>query len=180
LGTKDCNDIFACCRQINLTPRRVKRLINVLKLIKIFWFRKHSDELSRDVKQTVIGLLALSACYPEIMREAFVELDTQFRAGFGTDSLKISKFFNRWKKTLDSQNPIHNQLLERFHIDVKALLKVKIDQEEQPLSFFDITLDRLSFSTFNLVRSFSFVGDPSYEMEGTGTEEKEIAPEQLK
>jgi len=164
LGKEDCDDLYACCQQINLTPRSVKRLINVLKLIKIFWYRKQGYEKSREIKQTVIGLLALSACYPEIMSKVFDELDVKFK-----DKSKISITFFKYLETCDplinDRNPVHRQLLDRLRNDVKALEQVTIKNGGSPLRFFDITLEKFTSATFNLVRSFSFVGDPSYEME---------------
>jgi len=56
--------------------------------------------------------------------------------------------------------------LNRFRADVNALRRVKMDTEAEPLAFCHTTLAELTVSTFNLVRSFSFVGDPSYTTDG--------------
>jgi hypothetical protein len=153
------DDLRACCQQISLTPRSVKRLVNVLKLVKIFWFRSARHDRPRPVKQTVIGLLALSAGYPEIMREAFVQLDTRFRDRDQAQDLKVGQFLSSFTLA-DRLGSVYAWQMDRFRADVAALQRVETAPGQPALEFFDVTLDELSLQTFNLVRSFSFVGDP--------------------
>lgn len=150
---EDRLDLTTCCQQLNLTPRSIKRLVNVLKLAKIFWFRIRKGDQPRPVKQTVIGLLALSAAYPEIMREAFVQLDLKYR--------HLEKSPDPIIDYLSEVSvPDHSWHYRRFLIDLEALRAVEVNGE--PFSFGQTTLADLKLSTFNLVRSFSFVGDPTY------------------
>jgi len=154
----DKSDLSICCNQIQLTPRSVKRLVNVFKLVKIFWFRKYGADKPRQVKQTMLALFALSAGYPEIMRDLFVELDTLYR-----DPVEIKKplleIMEAYIKEVQSANPWQ---VSRFEKDFKALQQVNIKEQPEPLRFFEITLEKLEQPTFNLVRSFSFVGDPTF------------------
>jgi transcriptional regulator with XRE-family HTH domain len=173
-GRDDLLDLTTCCRQVNLTPRSIKRLINVLKLVKIFWFREDGRDPDRTVRQTVIALLALAAAYPEIMREAFAELDTRLRDPDRGGEDTIAQFLRTFPLA-DALHSVYAWQLERFRADVKALERVQIDadtriqfklsSDQMALEFCTITLSDLTTSTFNLVRSFSFVGDPSYAID---------------
>ena len=165
----DYDDLAACCRQVNLTPRSVKRLVNVLKLVKIFWFRREGRDQSRAVKQAAVGLLSLSAAYPEIMREVFVRLETGFRDPNTIDKPDIGSYLLTFIPAVlgpetDGDGAAGWQL-GRFRADVAGLRKVVVDQEAPPMDFLGIALTELSLATFNMVRSFSFVGDFSYVIE---------------
>jgi hypothetical protein len=158
----DLDDLTVCCQQVDLTPRSVKRLVNVLKLIKIFWFRSQGGDRSRAVKQAVMSLLALSAAYPEIMREIFVELDSYFRS---SDPL-LKETVIAQLESIKLQNSIETGFawqLALFRRDVKAL---------QSKKFGEVPIAEMDQTTLNIVRSFSFVGDPSYWTDQTAEESK--------
>jgi hypothetical protein len=161
---EDFADLTACCRQVSLTPRSVKRLINVLKLAKIFWVRKQGHDERRAVKQTVIGLLALSAAYPEIMREAFVRLETGYRDRTKVPEDTVGEFLEGFEP-IRAKNSAYDWQVGQFRTDVTALRKVKGALDAPPVDFRGTTLEGLTISTFNLVRSFSFVGDFTYTIE---------------
>lgn len=96
-------------------------------------------------------MLALSAAYPEMMRESFVRMEMGFRdAQMGQaiifDELAKLNPDQTAEKTLSMK-------LNLFQRDVAAF-KTK--------DFGNVSLSTLEFGTFNLIRSFSFVGDPSY------------------
>jgi predicted flap endonuclease-1-like 5' DNA nuclease len=156
---EDLEDLTACCQMLKLTPRNVKRMVNVLKLIDVFWFRTAGDLRDRQVKSTVMGLLALSAAYPEIMREVLDKIDVSYRNIQDTGQQLVGEFLNvaslpsnqRW---LEQYEP----LIERFQSDVASLY----DPDQLDESLIGVTLAALEEDTFNLVRSFSFVGDPVY------------------
>lgn len=158
---EDLQDLTACCRQVNLTPRSISRLVNVLKLVKIFWFRSLGHDRPRKVQRTVISLLALSAAYPEIMREAFAHLESRFRAVEKLDEGSVNDFLAEFGETQALQVQYAWQV-ERYKADVKALSRVVLIENEPPVCFGEITLKELTLITLNLVRSFSFVGDPSF------------------
>lgn len=160
---EDLADLNACCQKVALTPRSIKRLVNVLKLMKIFWFR--TDILSgegpdydrpRTVKQAAIALLALSSSYPEVMREAFVSLEALYR--YGQEETDLFSALNAVKLPPGTNREIVWQL-QKFKRDVSAL---RGKASDDPESFGQISLMDFKLSTFNLVRSFSFVGDPLY------------------
>ena len=164
----DYDDLVACCRLINLTPRSVKRLVNVLKLVKIFWFRREGRDQARAVKQATIGLLSLSAAYPEIMREVFVRLEAGFRDPSAIDKPTISSYLLAFKPAVigpDSGDRPPGWQLDRFRADVSGLQKVSIVRGEAPADFLGIAPTEMTLSTFNLIRSFSFVGDFSFLIE---------------
>ncbi len=148
----DLTDLALCCQQVDLTPRSVKRLVNVLKLIKIFWFRSLGGDRTRPVKQSVMSLLALSAAYPEIMREIFIEMDSYFKGG---NVLREEAVISQLK-TIRLRSAIETSFawqLVLFRRDVDVL---------QAQKFGLVTIAELDQTTLNIVRSFSFVGDPSY------------------
>jgi hypothetical protein len=169
---EDLADLEACCRQLALTPRNVKRLVNVLKLIDVFWFRTGGDLRGRPVKRTVIGLLALSAGYPEIMREAFAQMVITYRDRREADTLEVGRFLSELSLPA-SWREHHESLLARFHADVDSLYR----PSEREDSFFAVTFGALEVRTFNIVRSFSFVGDAVYLGDGsTGRPETNADP----
>jgi hypothetical protein len=156
---EDLEDMTACCRLLKLTPRNVKRMVNVLKLINVFWFRTGGDLRERAVKRTVMGLLALAAAYPEIMREVFDQIDISYRNSKGAAGKPVSDFLKieclpttqRWRTQFES-------LVDRFETDARSLYQPGGQQE----ALIAVNLGELEEETFNVVRSFSFVGDPVY------------------
>ena len=62
--------LTACCRKLDLTPRSLKRLVNVYKLLKIIWYRStHHVEPVEAARQAVVLLLALAPAIPDVLRE---------------------------------------------------------------------------------------------------------------
>gem|GEM_PF-1830016 len=163
---EDLADLTACCGRIALTPRSIKRLVNVLKLMKIFWFRtdQTTDFAERDrkrpVKQAVIALLALSSAYPEVMRETFVYFENLFRQG--REQTELFQALNNVRLPPESVHEITWQF-QKYKNDVEALMAIT---GEGQASFGQIKLGELGMTTFDLVRSFSFVGDPVYWGDG--------------
>lgn len=163
---EDLLDLTACCQQIPLSPRSIKRLVNVFKLIKIFWFRadKDADIAGRDqprpVKQAAMCMLALSSAYPEVMREVFVHLEGLYRQG-----KEQSQLFNELNSIKLPPGSAHDLAwqLQKYKSDVSTL-KMMAGNEQDKLS--QLTLKDFQLSTFNIVRSFSFVGDPMYWTDG--------------
>jgi hypothetical protein len=152
----DLVDLNACCEQVSLTPRSIKRVVNVFKLMKIFWFRADKMDQSRSVKQASICLLALSSAYPEVMREVFVHLESLYRRS--QEHMRLAAALNNIKLPPGSAHELAWQF--QSYKQAVATLKSMPGDEEDPLD--QLTLDQLKFSTFNIVRSFSFVGDPVY------------------
>jgi hypothetical protein len=148
---EDLEDLTLCCQQVDLSPRSVKRLVNVFKLVKIFWFRSMGGDHPRPAKQAVMSLLALSAAYPEIMREAFVRLEMWLR---DAEPAEKQVFEELLKINLDATFEKTFALkLKFFKRDIEAF---------RARNFGNVSLSILDVSSFNLIRSFSFVGDPNY------------------
>jgi hypothetical protein len=140
---EDFADLENACVSMGLTPRSIKRLINVLKLMKVFWFRTNQNKSQEEI-QTVINLLTLSARYPEIMVQVFHNIELAFR-----DKNKAQEELSMYLIT-DLTNEAVLPQMEGFKTAVTNL------------NFTNITLNSLGLKTFHLVRSFSFVGDPVY------------------
>jgi len=163
---EDLEDLAACCQKIALTPRTIKRLINVFKLMKIFWFRadKNAGITERDrprpVKQAAMSLLALSSAYPEVMREVFVHLETLYRQG--QEQTELFTALNTIILPPGSTHDLASQL-KKYKADIVALKAIRGAGQDK---FGQLTLQDLKLSTFNIVRSFSFVGDPVYWTDG--------------
>jgi hypothetical protein len=163
---EDLLDLTACCQQIPLSPRSIKRLVNVFKLMKIFWFRadKEADIVRRDqprpVKQAAMCMLALSSAYPEVMREVFVHLEGLYR-----QNKEQSVLFAELSSIKLPPGSAHDLAwqMQKYKSDVSTL-KMMAGDEQDKLA--QLTLKDFKLSTFNIVRSFSFVGDPMYWTDG--------------
>jgi len=174
---EDLEDLAACCQKIVLTPRSIKRLVNVFKLMKIFWFRADIDagieerDRPRSVKQAAMCLLALSSAYPEVMREVFVQLDVLFRQ----KRLEADLFttLNNIVLPPGSASELSWQY-KKYKNDLAAIKSITGKGQD---NFGQLSLQALMLSTFNIVRSFSFVGDPVYWTDG---EEKSSPPKNEK
>jgi hypothetical protein len=109
----------------------------------VFWFRTNQSKNQEEIR-TVINLLTLSARYPEIMAQVFHNIEMAYR-----DSSK-------------GEDPLSNYLIENLENGGVQQQMGAYKTAVINLSFNSITLNNLGLSTFHLVRSFSFVGDPVY------------------
>jgi hypothetical protein len=130
-------------------PRATKRLVNVMKLIKIIWYRSGYDEVSPEIKKTVVFFLSLSANYAEIMRRVLLEME---RVVASPDSRgfrqKLPLFLARTAKDWSS--------LEGRHTDWEFLTRAAKADALLPSA---MTLEKLGSHNIELIRSFSFVGE---------------------
>lgn len=143
--------LYACCQQVDLSPRTLKRLINVYKLFKIIWFRQDKPE-NESVKRAIISLLALSCRYPDLMRMVFEEIEVIYEeAEPHTEALNcmLIEFFP--DKPELKPNTYLSREWNRLRHDVKTM------------ELGALTLKEFGEATFNLVRSFCFVGDIGYD-----------------
>ncbi|MDZ8258755.1 P-loop NTPase fold protein [Nostoc sp. ChiQUE01b] len=153
--------VLKCCKYIDLSPRTLKRMVNVYKLIKIIWFRSNQQiqvEKNQDLITVVVSFLAMSGRYPDIMRSVFDELKIYI------EELEIQKeetanntfkdFFNKYFKNYLPlyQDNYFRQEYKRFRDDVNTLLI--------PVN---LTLEQSVLETFNIMRSFCFIGDIGYD-----------------
>ncbi|WP_083389702.1 P-loop NTPase fold protein [Trichormus sp. NMC-1] len=147
--------IKECCQHVDLTPRTAKRLINICKIIKIIWTPTENDatwkvEPTPECKQTLIAFLALAGRYPKEIRKILEDIYLEFEEE-GKDTVEIEK--NKWLNYLQKLDVFMDRYNQR------EWKKFKNDFEEMP------PRDKFLFEkrTFNLARSFCFVGDIGYD-----------------
>lgn len=162
-----------CCQQVDLSPRTLKRLTNVYKLFKIVC-RTRGTKTTPQVQQAILALLALSGRYPNLMRGIFEEIQTCYeeqrnaanaldldqakakRRGIPVDQLE--------RPSLHLQTPLRD-FFEHYQLpDSDRYLQLELDKLQHDALQTNIlpptlTLNDLSHEIFNLIRSFSFVGE---------------------
>ena len=117
-------------------------------------------------------LLALSSAYPEVMREVFVQLDILYRQErVQTDLFTALNNIVLPPGSADELSWQH----KKYKGDLAALKSITGNGQD---NFGQLTLQELMLSTFNIVRSFSFVGDPVYWTDGEGGEISPLKNEQ--
>jgi len=138
-----------CCAELELSPRSLKRLVNVCKLLKIIWYRsaRHTEPVD-SARQAVVLLLALSARYADILREPLDAVADAIESG----STECLSAFLRDHALFEQ-----DRLSQQDWADVVEVLK-----DDERLSQ-TLRLDEIGLPTMNLVRAFSFVGDSGYE-----------------
>jgi hypothetical protein len=165
---EDFLDVKACCSQVNLTPRSVKRLVNVLKLMEIYWFRTLYHDRDRDIKQSVIALMVLAAAYPEVMVEVFARMEPTFE-NKELNQQTLGDYLGTLDPGIlhrsDRAQAVVKWQLERFKEEIIALRKLQVTESDPPMNFLSPSFDNFGLSTFNLTRSFSFIGDRSYVLD---------------
>lgn len=138
------------CRHINLTPRAAKRLTNVYKLLKIIWFQPNAHtQPDWDVEQAAVLLLALSGRFPDLMRDVFDALETELARGV---EMLFCQFFETFQPPYQDDRHVQQEwgrLLEKVRLVTPADFPLRLSQFPLP--------------TFDLVRSFSFVGEIGYD-----------------
>ncbi len=154
---QEFNLLLECCKQVDLTPRTIKRLTNVYKLFKVVC-RTRGTRPSLQVQQAILALLALSGRYPNLMRDIFDDIQTCFeeqrtpdQAEKTSDALHLESplrdFFRNYPL------PDGDRYLQR---EFEKLQHDALQTEILPRS---LTLQTMSHEIFNLIRSFSFVGE---------------------
>ena len=141
--------IETCALAANISPRATKRLLNVMKLIKIIWYRGGEDDVSLETKQAVVFFLTLSARYTEVMRRVLVELERIVTETSSPDYRKpIATLLERIAGEWGS--------IEGRKIEWKDFRSAASNAELLPVS---INLEQLGSRNIELIRSFSFVGE---------------------
>ncbi len=151
---EELDAISQCCGELEISPRSMKRLVNVFKLIKILWYRQgQRDGPGPQAKQGMLALLALAARFPEPLRQLLGDLEHAFR------------------DRIDLQKPLAEYLTERC--DERAAVAIyrpdwdRVGQILGKSSFVDqkLTLADLQEPNLHVVSSFSFVGETDLERE---------------
>lgn len=182
------DELLKCCQQVDLSPRMIKRLVNIYKIFKIREFYAGKKE-GKPVQQAraILSILALSARYPDLIREMFENLDLEL------DELDVLE--QEFKKELQEleekrqttqaeeiKNKGQELKSKREKLNAMAILKFFQDlvpnaddaylrREYKRLNIDakallqDITLADFDRETFDLLRSFRFFGDIGYSPE---------------
>ncbi len=157
-----------CIKHVDLSPRTVKRIGNICKILKLIWTPTHeteesvwNTEPSPAVKQTTIAFLVLSARYPHFMRSVIDLLYTYFEnptlltsdSAITTDeagAYQVHKppFLKELKAQEHCRDSHTQREFDRFEQDF-------LNMPPQPFLF--------ERRTFNLILSFCFVGDLGYD-----------------
>jgi hypothetical protein len=145
------------CSALAVSPRTMKRLVNVFKLLKIIWHRQGLDKgPSTDVKQAMMSILALCARYPEVLRKLLTDMESVFR-----------------NVSVPSNTPLSTFLSDKCKKGAETALYPpdwhRVSEALQNSTFFpqNINFSRLQEANLNLLSSFSFVGETDSEREAT-------------
>jgi O-acetyl-ADP-ribose deacetylase (regulator of RNase III) len=145
-SAKERDWVERCCTHIDLTPRAIKRLVNVYKLIKIIWARPNPIlHPAWEVEQTIVVLLALAGRYPAQMRETLEALKSKIEHNAPQTFVQFFETYEPLEASVFEERE-----WELLLGDVQALLP-------------PLTVGLMDLANFDLVRSFSFVGDIGYE-----------------
>ena len=158
----ECQFVVLCCQKVSLTPRSVKRLVNVYKLLKVLWFRDEQWPLPPEpIQQAIVLLLALSCAYPDAMRESFNHLLDALR--------KPDKATNNFLAFMVDEKERPPQLRGMAVTEWQAMTQdiqqlTRVPEATAPLGGLkNLTLAEIQPEIIHLVRSFSFVGDIGYD-----------------
>lgn len=78
-ASKEVEALQRCCQKIELSPRMIKRLVNIYKIFKVRdQLENQVGRTSPEQRQAILSVLALSARYPDFLREVFRKLEMQF------------------------------------------------------------------------------------------------------
>ncbi len=154
---QEFNLLLECCKQVDLSPRSLKRLTNVYKLFKIVC-RTRGTKVSSQVQQAILALLALSGRYPDLMRGVFDDIETCYEEQRDkTEADRQGKHLHLESHLRDFFRdyslPESDQYLER------EFEKLQHDALYTNILPPNLTLQDMKHEIFNLIRSFSFVGD---------------------
>jgi hypothetical protein len=172
LSRQEFNLLLDCCKQVDLSPRTLKRLTNVYKLFKIVC-RTRGTKPTLQVQQAILALLALSGRYATLMRGIFADIETVFeeqRDKAKADAINAAKAKRQGltveqlePKALYLQSPLKD-FFEHYSLPTSdQYLQLEFDKLQhdalQTNILPAITLEAMTPEIFNLIRSFSFVGD---------------------
>ena len=149
--------VSASSSSLAVSPRTMKRLVNVFKLLKIIWYRQGIEEGPRiEVKKAMLSLLALCARYPEVLRKLLADMEAAYCGGSSPGSQNLVEF-----------------LVERCKQGAEVALYPpdwhRVAEAIQRNYFFpaDLTFSHLEEANLHLLSSFSFVGETDSEREAT-------------
>lgn len=79
-SNEEFQQLLNCCQQTDLSPRMIKRLVNVYKIFKIIEVlsNKVSPKNTQRSQEPILAVLALSARYPDLIRDVLADVTIQF------------------------------------------------------------------------------------------------------
>jgi WD40 repeat protein len=173
LADTEFDILVDCCKQVDITPRTAKRLINIYKILQIIWDTRSKDKQrpqpipAIDAKRTVIAFLALSGRYPEFMRNLFEEIDVGLESNARDPSqadpynshiaTPLKQLLGAIEPQRKAGDPYLRREWQRFTTDITRMLQ---DPKQTPDPDVCLAIDR---RTFELILSFCFVGDLGYD-----------------
>ncbi len=149
--------ISECCASFEVSPRTMKRLVNVFKLLKIIWYREGMDEGPEyDIKQAMLALLVIAARFPEPMRQLLHDMERLYINPVFPPEKQVVQYL---LETCDEYRK--NALVPQEWDGVRAALSnpTLISQE--------ITFESLHDRHLHLVSTFSFIGESDPERSAT-------------
>ncbi|WP_019501668.1 P-loop NTPase fold protein [Pseudanabaena sp. PCC 6802] len=148
---EEFDTVKQCCQQVELSPRTIKRLINVYKLFKIILFRSsqlQSLQEDKDARTVIVSFLVLSGRYPSLMRGIFDNLELALEEDQSQNKALIEYFPE--ERGFNGDTYLSREW-RRLRHDAKIM------------GFGELRFQKLNVEIFNLVRSFCFIGDIGYD-----------------
>ncbi len=149
--------ITESCSALAVSPRTMKRLVNVFKLLKLIWYRQGLEAGPFiDIKKAMLAILALCSRYPEVLRKLLAEMEAYYR----NSSNKLKR-------------PLVEFLVERCKEGAREALYPpdweRVADAIRDNDFFpqDLDFSRLKEANLHLLSSFSFVGETDSAREAT-------------
>lgn len=140
--------LMACCQQVNLSPRTLKRLLNVYKLFKTIC-RTRGEKISFIVQQAAMALLTLSSQYPGLMYSIFEDIDIFFEERhYLIETVSLKSFFIRYEYLSDDCY---------IQSEIQKMLHDAVETDMFPENL--LLHEDISHEIFKLIRSFSFIND---------------------
>lgn len=135
-----------CCQRIAMTPRAIKRLANVYKLLKIIWYREGNEPDNLEMVEVIMAMLALSERYPIQMRDLFEGVSREIQV---QSSQEMAAYIQEQMPKAE-RDTYTRQEWQQLVADTAVLMP-------------HLPVSQIDLKTFNLVRSFCFVGDIGYD-----------------
>jgi len=153
--------ISQSCAAFDVSPRTMKRLVNVFKLLKIIWYRQGLDTgPEEDVKRAMLALLVIAARYPEPMRQLLHAMERRYAKAAGSPSDEVVTFLlEHCRRYRD------DALIPQVWSDVEVAL------QNPALISQKLTFGQLHERHLHLVSTFSFVGESDPERQATLSKE---------
>ncbi|MEB3164807.1 MAG: P-loop NTPase fold protein [Prochlorothrix sp.] len=154
LNPEEFDTLVRCCEPVDITPRTAKRLINLYKILKLIWAKRQQTPSPQE-QQAIMGFLALSGRYPDLMREILGELDAQL------EEKLVSNACDRESSLTVTWDNLRQDLATTIAQDAAIAREWRrLTSDGIRILGPEFSLDR---DTFNLILSFCFVGDLGYD-----------------